>query len=133
MTPRSPAGPAPAPAENDAAFGLGFAHGQDRAWLLELARRVVAGRLAEVFGERALDARHAPRPGDLGCRSDGRARARRRRPGCRSRAVVVLGHRQSRRHGDMVERWARVESIPMRMDRTVIEGDSVEVLRLRPR
>jgi penicillin G amidase len=41
---------------NDAAFGLGFAHGQDRAWQLEIARRVVAGRLAEVLGERALDA-----------------------------------------------------------------------------
>ena len=54
----------------------------------------------------------------------------------RSRFVQSTGQsgdRRSRRHGDMVERWARVESIPMRMDRTVIEGDSVEVLRLRPR
>ncbi len=38
----------------DAAFGLGFAHGQDRLWQLETNRRLVAGRLAEVLGEAAL-------------------------------------------------------------------------------
>lgn len=39
----------------DAAFGLGFTHAQDRLWELETHRRIVAGRLAEAFGESALD------------------------------------------------------------------------------
>jgi penicillin G amidase len=41
--------------ERDAAFGLGYAHAQDRLWQMEMNRRVAAGRLAEVLGERALD------------------------------------------------------------------------------
>ncbi len=39
----------------DAAFGLGFVHAQDRLWQMETHRRIGAGRLAEVFGEAALD------------------------------------------------------------------------------
>ena len=39
----------------DAYFGQGFCHAQDRLWQMELTRRLTAGRLAEVFGERALD------------------------------------------------------------------------------
>ncbi len=39
----------------DAAFGLGFAHAQDRLWQLETHRRIGAGRLAEAFGPGALD------------------------------------------------------------------------------
>ena len=39
----------------DAAFGLGFVHAQDRLWQLETHRRIGAGRLAEAFGEAALD------------------------------------------------------------------------------
>lgn len=38
----------------DAAFGLGFAHAQDRLFQMELMRRYGAGRLAEIFGKRAL-------------------------------------------------------------------------------
>lgn len=38
----------------DAWFGLGFAHAQDRLWQLELHRRIGAGRLAELFGREAL-------------------------------------------------------------------------------
>ena len=44
-----------AASERDAAFGLGFAHAQDRLWQLEFQRRVVQGRLAEILGERAYD------------------------------------------------------------------------------
>lgn len=40
---------------NDAAFGLGYAHAQDRLWQMEVNRRIAAGRLAEVFGPAALD------------------------------------------------------------------------------
>src|SRR5215208_2189424 len=36
--------------DEDAAFGLGFAHAQDRLFQMELQRRYAAGRLAEVFG-----------------------------------------------------------------------------------
>ncbi len=43
-------------AENaaDAYFALGYVHAQDRLWQMELTRRVGAGRLAEVLGERAV-------------------------------------------------------------------------------
>jgi penicillin G amidase len=43
-------------AQNDdaAAFGLGFAHAQDRLFQMELMRRLAAGRLAELFGPAAL-------------------------------------------------------------------------------
>jgi penicillin G amidase len=39
----------------DAYFGQGFCHAQDRLWQMELTRRLVAGRLSEVFGQEALD------------------------------------------------------------------------------
>ena len=39
----------------DAAFGLGFVHAQDRLWQLETHKRIGAGRLAEAFGPGALD------------------------------------------------------------------------------
>ena len=38
----------------DAAFGLGFVHAQDRGWQLELHRRIASGRLAEVAGAEGL-------------------------------------------------------------------------------
>jgi penicillin amidase len=40
----------------DAAFGLGFAHAQDRLFQMEVMRRYGAGRLAEIFGDRAVGA-----------------------------------------------------------------------------
>ncbi len=43
-----------AEADEDAAFGLGFAHAQDRLFQMEMQRRYGAGRLAEIFGPRAL-------------------------------------------------------------------------------
>lgn len=39
---------------DDAIFGLGFVHGQDRGWQLEFYRRVVSGRLAEAVGPQGL-------------------------------------------------------------------------------
>jgi penicillin amidase len=39
----------------DVAFGLGFAHAQDRLWQLETHRRIGAGRLAEAFGAPAVE------------------------------------------------------------------------------
>ncbi len=39
----------------DAAFGLGFAHAQDRLWQMEMNRRIGAGRLSEVVGAGGLD------------------------------------------------------------------------------
>ena len=38
----------------DAAFGLGFAHAQDRLFQMETMRRYGAGRLAEIFGTPAV-------------------------------------------------------------------------------
>jgi penicillin amidase len=39
----------------DAMFGLGFVHAQDRLWQLETHKRIGAGRLAEAFGPGAID------------------------------------------------------------------------------
>src|SRR5436189_665845 len=39
--------------DEDAAFGLGFAHAQDRLFQMELQRRYGAGRLSEIFGPEA--------------------------------------------------------------------------------
>ena len=41
---------------DDAIYALGFVHAQDRLWQMEVSRRTAAGRLAEVFGEGALEA-----------------------------------------------------------------------------
>jgi penicillin G amidase len=41
---------------NDAWFGQGFCHGQDRLWQLDLYRRFASGRLAEIGGADALAA-----------------------------------------------------------------------------
>src|SRR6266702_3012324 len=40
--------------DEDAAFGLGFAHAQDRLFQMELMRRNGAGRLAEIYGEQTV-------------------------------------------------------------------------------
>ena len=40
--------------DEDAAFGLGYVHAQDRLFQMELQRRYGAGRLAEIFGQEAL-------------------------------------------------------------------------------
>ncbi|EDQ00201.1 putative hydrolase [Shewanella benthica KT99] len=39
----------------DVAYALGFAHGQDRFFQMDLLRRNSAGELAEIFGEKALN------------------------------------------------------------------------------
>ncbi len=39
----------------EALFGQGFAHAQDRLWQLETHRRIGSGRLAEAFGAAAID------------------------------------------------------------------------------
>jgi penicillin G amidase len=40
--------------DDDLAFGLGYAHAQDRLFQMELQRRYGAGRLAEIFGAAAI-------------------------------------------------------------------------------
>ena len=40
----------------DAQFGLGFAHAQDRLWQMEMNRRIGSGRLSEALGAATLDA-----------------------------------------------------------------------------
>ena len=41
--------------QEDAQRALGYAHAQDRLWQMELLRRIAPGRLAEIFGEVALE------------------------------------------------------------------------------
>lgn len=43
-----------ASSDQDAFFGLGFAHAQDRMWQMEYSRRFGQGRLAEIVGVQAL-------------------------------------------------------------------------------
>ncbi|HEX6706505.1 MAG TPA: penicillin acylase family protein [Albitalea sp.] len=69
----------------DAAFGLGFVHAQDRLWQLETHRRIGAGRLSEAFGEAALDNDRFLRA--LGVRRA--ATAQWARTGPQARAVVL--------------------------------------------
>lgn len=38
----------------DVAYGLGYAHAQDRLWQMEISRRLGAGRLSELVGEDGL-------------------------------------------------------------------------------
>jgi penicillin amidase len=40
--------------EQDLYFAQGFVHAQDRLWQMEFQRRLVAGRLSEIFGERTI-------------------------------------------------------------------------------
>ena len=40
--------------DRDVMFGLGFVHAQDRLWQMTMFRRSAMGRLAELFGERAI-------------------------------------------------------------------------------
>jgi penicillin G amidase len=40
--------------DEDVYFGLGFVHAQDRLWQMTFLRRTAQGRLAEIFGERAV-------------------------------------------------------------------------------
>jgi penicillin amidase len=39
----------------DAYYALGFVHAQDRLWQMQMNKRIVAGRLAEILGPKALD------------------------------------------------------------------------------
>lgn len=41
---------------DDAAFGLGYAHAQDRLFQMEMSRRYIQGRLSELFGETTVSA-----------------------------------------------------------------------------
>ena len=40
--------------QNDAYVALGYVHAQDRLWQMELVRRLAAGRLSEIFGEKLI-------------------------------------------------------------------------------
>ena len=44
-----------AQSREDAAYGLGFAHGQDRFFQMDLLRRNAAGELSELFGSAAIE------------------------------------------------------------------------------
>ena len=69
---------------HDAFFGLGVVHAQDRLWQMETHRRIGAGRMAELFGEPALETDRFLRA--LGVRRAAAAQWRQLPPA--SRAVV---------------------------------------------
>ncbi|AUC86376.1 penicillin acylase family protein [Polaribacter sp. ALD11] len=41
--------------QQDAYVALGYVHAQDRLWQMELIRRIAAGRLSEIFGEKLIE------------------------------------------------------------------------------
>ena len=43
-----------AQSRDDAAYGLGFAHAQDRFFQMDLLRRIPSGRMGELFGKMGL-------------------------------------------------------------------------------
>ena len=43
-----------AQSQAEAAYGLGYAHAQDRLWQMDMQRRIAAGRLSEALGEATL-------------------------------------------------------------------------------
>jgi penicillin amidase len=44
-----------AQSQAEAAYGLGYAHAQDRLWQMEMQRRIAAGRLSEALGASTLE------------------------------------------------------------------------------
>ena len=44
-----------AESQKDAMEALGYVHAQDRLWQMELLRRISAGRLSELFGEKTIE------------------------------------------------------------------------------
>jgi penicillin amidase len=38
----------------DAVYAQGYTHAQDRLWQMEKSRRMVSGRLSEIFGEKTI-------------------------------------------------------------------------------
>ena len=40
--------------QKDAYIALGYLHAQDRLWQMDLVRRIAAGRLSEIFGEKLI-------------------------------------------------------------------------------
>lgn len=44
-----------AESQEDAYIALGYVHAQDRLWQMELLRRIAAGRLSEMFGEKTVE------------------------------------------------------------------------------
>ena len=44
-----------AKSDRDGWFAVGYLHAQDRLWQMEVQRRVAAGRISEIFGERGYD------------------------------------------------------------------------------
>ena len=67
----------------DAAFGLGFVHAQDRFWQMEMMRRLGQGRLSEIVPPAIVGNRHRRHRSH-----DARARALSRRLGQRRRALT---------------------------------------------
>jgi len=55
-----------AASRHDVFFAQGYVHASDRLWQMELFRRVADGRLAEIFGKKALAADRLLRTLDLG-------------------------------------------------------------------
>jgi penicillin G amidase len=73
----------------DLLFALGYVHGQDRLWQLETHRRIGSGRLAEAFGEAALESDRFLRA--LGVRRAAQAQWARAQPTTREALQAYAG------------------------------------------
>ncbi len=130
--------------QHDLMFALGFVHAQDRLWQLETHRRIGSGRLAEAFGEAALESDKFLRA--LGVRRA--AAAQWARASAESRATVqaytdgvnafIAGHARARPPemwilGVPLQPWEPVDSLAWSIMMAYDLGHnwSAELLRLR--
>ena len=130
--------------QHDLMFALGFVHAQDRLWQLETHRRIGSGRLAEAFGEAALESDKFLRA--LGVRRA--AAAQWARASAESRATVqaytdgvnafIAGHARARPPemlilGVPLQPWDPVDSLAWSIMMAYDLGHnwSAELLRLR--
>ena len=121
-----------AASEQDALFGQGLVHAQDRLFQMEALRRLAAGRLAEVVGARALPADPLPAPP----RPRGAGAARRGRRGARGpRGPRGVRARRQRRPRDVAGAAARVRAArlpPRAVARLALDaGGAAAALHLR--
>jgi penicillin amidase len=130
--------------QHDLMFALGFVHAQDRLWQLETHRRIGSGRLAEAFGEAALESDKFLRA--LGVRRA--AAAQWARAGAESRATVqaytdgvnafIAGHARARPPEMLIlcvplQPWDPVDTLAWSIMMAYDLGHnwSAELLRLR--
>ena len=88
----------------EAAFGLGFAHAQDRSWQLEFNRRLMHGELSEILGDVTLPTDKLIRTLGIRQAAQRRKRVARRDRSARGEAADARARADPRRALDVAHR-----------------------------